>query len=385
MAAEPTILGVHGDLQAYQTSSSNALKRSLNTQPAAANCDDEETSEVCQDRSTTVSTKRLLPSEAQQLLDPAVKLPEKEQMVGAAFQNGFKDKTLFPEQTNENLLQPVNVQSSVELLQLTLHPEVVVHFRRGQFPGDAIEPQPFVKDSWTQTDNSEPTNQSVEPTIGQKESVKENLTAVVKLNRLPISTLESVLVSRPPTSSHLDCWSFSKPGPTEDMSSPPAPTTPLNISERDFSIPASLPPNMSEDHLRNEENSNVCTEKVTVDFRSKNKYLKDSAPLTPPVAVAFDKNEFSTGKTTLKPQEGKIVIEDFALPDRSEEETQSTTFKLNSKPSKDAGEFIPLSSKDQLLAQIAASSVEKVPKEVCSALFCEKKFLGSFCFLALVS
>lgn len=353
MAAEATILGVHSDLQGYQTPSSDALKHSPNTQPAAVIYDDEEISEVCQDRSTAVSTQKFLPSEDQQLPDPAVKLPEKEQMVTVAFQDKFTDKTLFPEQTNDNLQQPVNVQSSVGFPQLasfkkqdlsdglqndgaTLHPEVV-HFRRGQSPGDVTESQPFVKDGWTKTDNSEPTKQSVKPTIGQKKSLKENLPAVVKLNRLPIqiSTVKSIVVSRPPQ----------------------------KISDRDFSIPASLPLNMSKDHLCNDENSSVCTKKVTVDFMSKN-------PPTPPAAVAFKKNEFSAGKkTTSKPEAGKNndLSQDCALPVGSEDETRSTTLKPNSKSSKDPGEGLPLTSKDQFPAQIAASAVPKVPEEVRSA------------------
>lgn len=310
MTAEPTVLGVHSDLQGYQTPSSDALKQSLNTQSAAAMCDDEDISEGCQDRSTTVSTKKLLPSEDQQLLATAVKVPEKEQMVAAAFQNEVEDKTLFPEQTNDSLQQPVHIQSSVEFPQLasfkkqvfceglqnveaTLHPEVVVHFRRGRPPGDVAEPHPFVEDGGTQTDNREPTKQSVEPTIDQQKSLKENLPAVVKVNRPPISTAESVSGS---TSARLDCRSFSTPA-----------------------------------------------------------------------AVAFKKNR--TGKTTLKPQEEKNsdLLQDCALPGGPEDETQSTTFKLNSKSSKDAGEGLLPTSKDQFPARIAASAVAKVPEEVCSA------------------
>lgn len=304
------------DLQGYQTLSSDALKHPLNIQPS--DDDDEEISQVCQDRSTTVSTKKLLPSEVQQLLDPAVKLPEKEQMLAAAFQNEFENKTLFPEQTNDNRQQPVNVHPSVELPQLasfktqvfcdgrknvgaTLHPEVVVPFRRGQSPEDGTEPQPFVKDGLTQTESC--AKQSVEPTIRQKKSLKENLPAVVKLNKLPISisTVESVLVPRPPTGARIDFWSLSKLGPTKDTSSTPAPKTPLKISERD-------------------------------------------------------------------------------LRERSEDETQSTTFRLKSKSSRDTGECLPLTSKDQFPALIAASTVAKVPEEVCSS-----HIFWLFCLLALVS
>lgn len=371
----------------YQTQSSGALKHTLNIQPATAICD-VEISEVCQVKSTTVSTKKFLPSEDQQLLGPAVKLPEKEQMVAAAFQKDFEDKTLFPEQTEDNLQQPVNVQSSVEMPQLasfkkqdfsdgiknigaTLHPGVVVHFGRGQSPGDISGPQPFVKDGWTHTDNSEPTKQSVRTTVGQKKSRKENLPAVVRLNRLPnpISTVKSVLVSRPPAIPRLDNLSFSTPGPTKDMSSTPAPTTALKMPDSDFSVAASLPLNMSKDHLCHEENSNVSTEEVTVDCRSKNKKLKNSVSPTAPEAVDFKKNEFATSKTTSNPEDGKNkdLLQGCALPERSEEEPQSTTFKPNSKSSKDTEERLPPTSKDQFPAQIAPSAVAKDPEEVGSA------------------
>lgn len=305
MVAEPTIW----------------LQHSLSTQPGAEICDDE-ISEGCQDRATTVSMKKFLPSavEDQQLLNSAVKLHEKKQMDGATFQNEFKGKTVFPQQTNDNLQEPVH--SSVDSPQFasfkkidfcdqlrneqsTLHPEDV-HLRSGQSPRDEIESQPFVKDGWTQTDNIIVNKQSVNSTISLTKKLKENLPAVVKLERIPIplSTGESIFVSRPLKSASLDCWSL-KSSPTKDVSSTPAPTALLKIPK---------------------------------------------------------KNEFLIGKTTSKPEQDQIfdLLRDCALPNGSEEETQSTTFE-------DTGECLLPTSKDQYSAQKAASAVAQVPKEVCSA------------------
>lgn len=113
-----------------------------------------------------------------------------------------------------------------------LHPDDV-HLRSGQSPGLAIESQPFTRDGWAQTDSSKIIKQSVKVTIGQNTSLKENLPAVVKLEKIPVPVSSgSVLVSRPLKGASLYCWSFSKPGPTKEVAS-----TPNHNFDQDISSP----------------------------------------------------------------------------------------------------------------------------------------------------
>lgn len=195
---------------------------------------------------------------------------------------------------------------------------------------------------------------------------------MVKLSRLsfPISTKESVLVSRLPTSVCCDCQSILKTGITQEKSSIVTLTQPsktadiyTSLKETSVAVPVNTP-QMSEEQNDVKEkvpvSSEIC---ITLEELQQSTSSNVSQPVfektiaintTEPSAVSRTAGEPSCN---LKKEIISITAQNCALPnDRPTEEKQSATLtNLTSITSKDTADPHLMMSKSQFLEQLAVS------------------------------
>lgn len=203
-------------------------------------------------------------------------------------------------------------------------------------------------------------------------TLKQKLSAVVKLSRLsfPISTKESVLVSRLPTSVCCDCQSILKTGITQEKSSIVTLTQPsktadiyTSLKETSVAVPVNTP-QMSEEQNDVKEkvpvSSEIC---ITLEELQQSTSSNVSQPVfektiaintTEPSAVSRTAGEPTCN---LKEEIISITAQNCALPnDRPTEEKQSATLtNLTSITSKDTADPHLMMSKSQFLEQLAVS------------------------------
>lgn len=440
MAVELSVLGMCSNSQGSPDQTSDPSTHSLATSMAAVNCYTGDYSKVTQKMSVAASHGKFMVPENHQLSAAQAKPIEKEQQAEGQTKSVLIPRNSHTDQQFSINMEKETLEASSAVVRISTSPAESPHApsvqpkechdsplqftSSSQEPCFAMDPEITVYEvprifSQMNNDTSEngaPSkhtssfpvtvtvhsqtfssfNKSLGSPVGQKQSCKDSLSAVVRLTRLPfpMSEEESVLVSRLPASACCHCQSFLKPGPSKEMSSSAATSTkPLKMSQIFSSLkgsPFALPLNTSQVPAEQnciEEKSNVCTENfVTLDNGPKKKYWEDCAPSTSLSTVAFNRIEASPSEPTCNAREEKIssALQDCAMTnDRSGEEMQSATLvKVNSIASKDTSDPRVLMNKSQFLAQLAVSPVAQDPEKVigvkCRSLCNKNYFCGWF-------